>query len=130
MDECGDTQSCAPEVEFALTRKARLKGLLRAPVHDRWMVLAPCCDIHTIGMKYALDVAFVSRRGVVLTAFRNVGPNRRLRNRAAALVIERFADPGRAWLVPGESISIARICADQKIERERNQERNQKGFQL
>jgi uncharacterized membrane protein (UPF0127 family) len=52
-------------VELATTRRARRRGLLGRDGLDGVLVLAPCRQVHTIGMRFAIDVAFVGRDGRV-----------------------------------------------------------------
>lgn len=81
---------------------ARLKGLMfTQPTHDIAM-LVPCNDIHTFGMRYALDIAFIDRRGKVLRSFRNVGPGCRLRCSDAIAVLERAYSLDKQWFRPGK----------------------------
>lgn len=53
-------------VELASTRSARRRGLRGRTQIDGVMVLAPCRQVHTFGMRCAIDVAFVARDGEVL----------------------------------------------------------------
>ena len=85
---------------------ARLRGLLLRAPRDGVTVLAPCRDIHTLGMTSAIDVAFADDQGRVIRAFRDVGPGRRLRCPGATAALERFATDG-PWLRPGDQIEIA-----------------------
>ena len=56
-------------VEVAETARERARGLLGrsalAPGHAMW--LAPCRSIHTIGMRFPIDVVFLDREARVLT---------------------------------------------------------------
>jgi uncharacterized protein len=52
--------------ELAETRAARRKGLLGRSELDGALVIRPCRGVHTIGMKFAIDVAFVDQDGVVV----------------------------------------------------------------
>ncbi len=93
------------EIELLATWRARVRGLLfRVP--DRVIdVLVPCHDVHTFGMRHALDLAFVSREGVIMEVRRNVGPRRRCACRGVAAVAERFARAG-PWLEAGDVLEI------------------------
>ncbi len=53
-------------VEVARTRAARRRGLLGRDGIDGVLVLEPCRQVHTIGMRFPVDVAFCDRSGVVL----------------------------------------------------------------
>ena len=92
-------------VKFACSIHDRLRGLLGCNESDAVLVLAPCNDVHTFGMKRALDIAFVSPAGVVLESRRAVGPRRRIRCRQAALTLERFAD-NTPWYKPGDHVQL------------------------
>jgi len=52
----------------ANTYMARLRGLFAYPplINNDALVLHPCSAVHTIGLKYAIDVVFVGRRGTLL----------------------------------------------------------------
>lgn len=52
--------------EVALDRRARAKGLLGRATIDGALVLRPCRWVHTIGMRFAIDVAYVDAEGVVV----------------------------------------------------------------
>lgn len=62
-------------LEVASTRAARRRGLLGRTRVDGVLVLAPCRQVHTFGMRCPIDVAFVSRRGRVLRV-RTMPPGR------------------------------------------------------
>lgn len=85
---------------------SRLRGLLMSPASDAILLLAPCRDIHTFGMGYAIDVAFIDEAGRVLESRRDVMPNRRLRNARASAVLERYAIPREVWFEAGDSLRI------------------------
>ena len=94
------------QLEFACTACARLRGLTSRAGFDGVLVLAPCNDIHTFTMRSPIDVAFAAADGVVLEVHRAVPPFRRLHNRQAALVVERFAVPG-PWLEAGDALELS-----------------------
>lgn len=64
--------------------------------------MAPCHDIHTIGMRNPIDVAFLDRSGRVVVSQRNVRAGRRLRCSGACAVLERVAREGSPWPAPGD----------------------------
>ncbi len=80
-------------VVFALGFLQRLRGLLGRPA--RWLgtrgvlAIAPCDSIHTWGMAYPIDVAFLDSRGRVLLSRRALPARSHLRCPGAALVLER-----------------------------------------
>ena len=92
-------------VEFACTLRSRLRGLLGRGDFVGVLMIAPCHDIHTFGMKRAIDVAFVSCEGLVLESYRAVGPRRRIRCQKAAVTLERYAADA-PWLEPGDRIEL------------------------
>ena len=46
--------------------RGRTRGLLGRDGIDGVLVLRPCRNVHTFGMRFAIDVAFCDREGVVL----------------------------------------------------------------
>ena len=101
LDVCGDVES----LELATTAKDRLRGMLFRDPDDVTRILIPCHDIHTFGMRYPLDVAFISKSGEVLEVHRGVATMRRIRHKEASLVAERFSRDGD-WLKEGDVIHI------------------------
>lgn len=93
------------------TWRERLRGLLGTGPDASPVMLALCASIHTFGMRYPLDVAFVGERGEVLRVHRGLGPGAVLSCAAARCVIERPAAEG-AWLEEGEHLWAASISAD------------------
>jgi uncharacterized membrane protein (UPF0127 family) len=83
----------AGAAELALTRTARRRGLLKRTGLDRSaaLVLAPCAAIHTIGMRFAIDVLFVDRTGEVVKIVRALPPWRLAGARRAHATIELAA---------------------------------------
>ena len=61
--------------EFVSGRRDRRRGLLGRHGQDGAMVLSPCRWIHSVGMHFPLDVAYLDDHGVVLKTMRMV-PNR------------------------------------------------------
>ncbi|MDD3853299.1 MAG: DUF192 domain-containing protein [Syntrophomonadaceae bacterium] len=57
---------------------SRLKGLLgKKSITDREaLILVPCDMVHTIGMRFPIDIVFVNREGLVLKIIENLQPNR------------------------------------------------------
>ena len=69
----------------------RLRGLLcraRAPGPGTGLLLSPCNAIHTFGMRYGIDAAFIDRRGRVLRLVRSLRPGRMACCLRAAAVVE------------------------------------------
>lgn len=113
-----DDESCAvgefhgadrPPLTIASGTAGRLRGLLLTRPHDEMLLLVPCGDVHTAGMRRRLDIAFVDDAGRVIEAHRDVGPMRRLRNRRAAAVLERFSSCSSPWFSEGDQLGVVRI---------------------
>jgi len=95
------------EMRFDVLRKPleRLRGLLGTGCDARPVALMGCSSIHTFGMRYRLDVAFVSSDGYVLESWRSVPPGRLLSNRKAKIALERPHSCG-SWVARGERLSM------------------------
>lgn len=93
---------------------SRMRGLLFSPVRQGVLLLAPCRDIHTVGMRHALDIAFVDADGMVVEAYRDVGPMRRVRCRKAVATIERFSE-STPWFTAGDRVEIGIASGESKI---------------
>ena len=105
--EGGDVLASA---EVAQGIRERTQGLLgRREAEDvvGALVLRPCRQIHTVGMRFPIDVAFCDRRGVVLRTV-TVPPWRvtRLVWRAG-FVVEAAAGTFERWqLRPGDTVEV------------------------
>lgn len=104
---CANAALGRAPVRFALRPLDRARGLLACGDFEGMLVIAPCRDIHTAGMRAPIDVAFVDACGTVLEAHRRVGPFRRLRNRRAAFVIERISRCESPWFRQGERVALS-----------------------
>lgn len=60
----GDVVLC--QVEVAETGGQRLRGLLGRDGLDGALLLPHCRSVHTLGMRFAIDVAFLNRHGKVV----------------------------------------------------------------
>lgn len=72
----------------------RLRGLLGDECGARRVLIADCGSIHTVGMRYPIDVAFVNREMRACLVQRNVPPGRVLGSREASFVLERRSESG------------------------------------
>ena len=88
-------------VVVASSLPAKLCGLLFAKPDGRLLVMTRCHDIHTFGMAYPIDVAFLDGTLRVIESHRNVEPGRRLRCPEAWAVVERAWVPWAGWYRPG-----------------------------
>ena len=82
--------------ELASDQRSRRKGLLGRTSFSGALVIKPCNWVHTFGMKFAIDVAFVDRNGHV------VKTQRMKRNRMGLPVVSA------AYVVEAESGAFAR----------------------
>lgn len=87
---------CGREVPVADDFRARLLGLagLSRAEAGTGLLIPRCASVHTVGMRFALDLAFLGGRGEVLAVHRGVGPGRLLWHRGAAAVLEIPAGQG------------------------------------
>lgn len=102
-------QQVAKSVEIAATRASRRRGLLgRHRLADASaMLLAPCAAVHTVGMRFAIDVVFVDRQGYALKVVRDLRPWRIALAAGARAVIEMPAGSLR-WgdVLPGDRLYL------------------------
>lgn len=87
----------------------RARGLLGRPrlAQGEGLILRPCRAIHTCGMGYPIDVAFLDPTGRVVASYEGFGPNRRTARHAGAdCALELPAGSlGRAAVAVGDRIS-------------------------
>jgi uncharacterized protein len=77
-------------VRLAATRWARLVGLAMT---DReragsGLLIPSCRSVHTFGMRFAIDIAFLDSDGAVISHHFGVPPRRIVADRRAAAVLE------------------------------------------
>ena len=86
----------------------RLRGLLGTPSHGddgskgRVLLLDRCCSIHTFGMAYPIDVAFLDGRGAVVAVRRAMEVGRIFSCVKASCVLEREASAD-GWFEIGDA---------------------------
>ncbi len=85
------------QVRTATTYWQRLRGLLGTPrlADDEALWIDPCSSVHTFGMRYAIDVVFVDRDGVILEVTRDLAPWRAAWCSGARSVYEMAAGQAR-----------------------------------
>jgi uncharacterized membrane protein (UPF0127 family) len=94
-------------LEVATSARARGKGLLGRDRVEGAILLQPARSVHTLGMRFPIDVAFVDKDMVVLRTltmqrWRLGRPVRR-----AAAVIEAEAGAFASWnLRPGDALEV------------------------
>jgi uncharacterized membrane protein (UPF0127 family) len=86
-------QPLATAVEIAATRTTRRRGLLGRDGLEAStaMLLAPCASVHTVGMRFPIDVVFVDRQGVAVKVVRDMKPWRIAMAPSSRAVIEMAA---------------------------------------
>ena len=94
-------------VETPAGARGRMRGLLGREGIDGVMVLAPCRNVHTFGMRFTIDVAFCDRDGMVLT-MRTLRPRRVSPYvRRSAMALEARAGSFARWnLRPGDHLEL------------------------
>lgn len=102
--------SIASSVEVATSRSARRRGLLgreSLPAGCAF-VLVPCRAVHTIGMKFAIDVLFIDEDGLVLKVVEQMSGWRMAMSPTAAVTIELWAGAVQAMDVHvGDRLALA-----------------------
>jgi len=89
------------EVRLLGSWAERLKGLLRSKADAGHVILTACRSVHTFGMAYPIDVAFVAADGEVLKVVRRLPPSRVVSCGGGNRVIERPYEEG-PWLEQGQ----------------------------
>ena len=87
----------------------RLRGLFGRRGFSGELLLVPCNDVHTVGMKAPIDVAFASESGEVIQVHRGVAPFKRLKCKRAHVTVERFARDG-PWYEAGDNLQLKEIA--------------------
>ena len=93
--------------EVAETRRARRRGLLGRTEHEGALVLRRCRHVHTLFMRFEIDVAFCDSDGVVLRT-RCLRPWRLSAFMSnAAFVVEAEAGAFERWgLKTGDRVEV------------------------
>ena len=76
---------------LAATFWDRMTGLFSRRLSNEVLLIAPCHSVHTFGMGYAIDIAFVGREGGVMESYENVPPWQLRKCPGAYAVLERKA---------------------------------------
>jgi len=99
----------ASRLAVATTWPARRKGLLGRTSLEagEGMLLEPCRSVHTVGMKFPIDIVFLDRARRVVALFANVKPG----------VLNRSCRKARSTLeLPAGSIAAKRIEVGDTLE--------------
>ena len=97
------------EIKVADTWLSRLRGLLGSAAlrPHQGLLLSPCNSIHTVGMSYALDVAFLAQDGTLLKLVTQLPPWRGAVCINAGAVLELAAGTAvRLGLTPGQRLIV------------------------
>ena len=98
----------ASEMRQAASPWERMVGLIGAHTLDpsAGLWIEPCSAIHTIGMRFAVDVLFLDRAGCVVAIVPNAPPMRPyISHRSTAIVVE----------LPAGSAAQNAICPGDKL---------------
>ncbi|MEU1615789.1 DUF192 domain-containing protein [Streptomyces sp. NPDC005722] len=103
----GPADGAGIPLEIAASYRARTRGLLGRTGITGALLLTPAASVHTLGMRFAIDVAYLDRRLRVL-AVRTMPPGRVGRPRLRARhVLEAEAGAMAAWgLVRGTALTV------------------------
>ena len=93
--------------EVAATRRLRTRGLTGRDDLDGALILRPCRQVHTFGMRFPIDVAFCDDSGAVLHTTSLV-PKRvsRVVWRSAFVIEARIGSFERWKLRPGDVVEL------------------------
>jgi uncharacterized membrane protein (UPF0127 family) len=86
VSKTGSSRPLATRVRLADRFWLRARGLLGRPrlAEDEGLLLRPCRAVHTWGMRYPIDVAFLDPGGTVLASYPSLAPSRRTRRHSNA----------------------------------------------
>ena len=93
--------------EVAASRRQRARGLIGRDDFEGAIVLRPCRQVHTFGMRFPIDIAFCDRTGSVLHVS-CLGPRRMSRPVwHSAFAIEAREGSFERWkLRPGDVVEL------------------------
>lgn len=81
-----------PQVWVADRWWSRMRGLLARPPlsadGSQALLITPCASVHTVGMRYSLDLVYLDRAGMVVGWREHVAPWRLSACRRAAATVE------------------------------------------
>ena len=99
----------AEAVETAFDSRSRRRGLLGRDAlgSDAVLAIAPCNAVHTIGMRFPIDVLFITRAGDVTKRVLGLRPGRIAASLSAFAVFEFAAGhPGVAATAVGDRLAV------------------------
>ena len=85
-----DRQCLIPQASLTSNIFERMRGLLGTSSlePEEALLIRPCSSVHTIGMKYSIDLAFLDRDWTIIKIVRNLKPWRMAACPAAHMVLE------------------------------------------
>ena len=107
---CVDERTTSARIRLAVSWWTRAVGLLATPsLHDpSGLWIEPCNSVHTMGMRYPIDLVFVRADGTVAKVVDNVVPWRLAGCRGARSTLElRAGLASELRLVPGSRVRLA-----------------------
>lgn len=108
LHRAGDGRCVVPEAQRTENMLERMRGLLaRPPLQPgQGLLIDPCSAVHAVGMRYELDLAFLSHAGRILKLVPALRPWRMAACSGARMVLE--LPPGAiaaAGLAEGQTLS-------------------------
>lgn len=104
-------RSLGSRVGLADSWWSRLRGLVGSPplAAGEGLLLVPCGAVHTFGVRYPMDVAFVDERGAVLAVYHRLAPGRwsRWHGRTAAALELPAGTLATTGTSPGDTLAWA-----------------------
>ncbi len=102
-------------VEFATSLRERTLGLLGRDEFDSALLLRPAFSVHTLGMRFPIDVAYLDRNLVVLKASTMARFRVGLPVWRARAVLEAEAGSFARWgLMPGDRLEVRQTASDKR----------------
>jgi uncharacterized membrane protein (UPF0127 family) len=97
------------EVEVARSFADRSRGLLGRDGVSTGLVLMPASSVHTFGMRFAIDVAYVARDGRVLAVTTMPRGRMGLPRMRSRWILEAEAGRMAQWgIAPGRRLEVGR----------------------
>jgi uncharacterized protein len=98
----------ATALRGAFDSASRREGLLKQAAWPEGsaLIIAPCQAVHTVGMRFAIDVLFVDRAGLVVKARERVAPWRMAGALRAFAGIELPAGTLAGEVLRGDAVTI------------------------
>ncbi len=97
---------------FATRYFDRLRGLFAYSGQEVLLAIMPCKSIHTCGLKEAINVAFIDKKGCVIASYKNVSPWSFLYEIKAYGVIECWSGKSNVWYDKGDRVVMNTFMPD------------------